>query len=339
MSRAGDAPETWSEGAPGSWSEGPPGSPGRRPAPWIVAAVAVLVAVVGLWSAASRGPEPSLEARTDEVAATLRCPTCAGESVADSAAPMSDAMRTVIADRLRAGESPDEIRTWFTQRYGDGVLLDPPRRGAGWLLWAIPAVLVVGAVALGARRWLTGRRWLVPLAAVGSGAVVAAAWVVSTEGPTGAAVAESEGSDAHGGSASAPAPVSVLRDAVAADPADVELRLALARALDSQGNVTAASDHYGAVARMQPRDADIRYLHAFALERAGEREAAVKALENALTAEPDHKNSLLLLGTLRWRAGDEGGRALLERFLELAPDDPAAADVRRMLDQPVEEAP
>lgn len=54
-------------------------------------------------------------------------------------------------------------------------------------------------------------------------------------------------------------------------------------------------------------------------------------LEGAVAAEPEHAPSLLLLGTLLRRDGDGRGTALLERFLELAPGHPAAADVREQL--------
>jgi hypothetical protein len=57
-------------------------------------------------------------------------------------------MRGVIADQLEAGHSAAQVRAWFADRYGDGVLLDPPARGAGWALVLVPA----GVVGVGA--WL-----------------------------------------------------------------------------------------------------------------------------------------------------------------------------------------
>ncbi|MGY2084536.1 cytochrome c-type biogenesis protein CcmH [Blastococcus sp. SYSU DS0539] len=114
----------------------------------VVLAVLALVAALW-WRQEPSGPtDPAAAAR--EIAAGLRCPTCAGESAADSAAPAARGMRAVIADQVAAGESPEEIRDWFVGRYGEWILLDPPREGVGWLLVVLPgAALLGGALAVG----------------------------------------------------------------------------------------------------------------------------------------------------------------------------------------------
>ncbi len=121
--------------------------PGRRLG---VAALVVLVlaaTAMALWRSAA-GPTPSLAERTTAVAEGLRCPVCAGESVAASQSDLAGQMRGVVAQQLRDGRSPDQVRAWFAARYGDGVLLDPPHRGAGWLVLLIPALVLGGVVAL-----------------------------------------------------------------------------------------------------------------------------------------------------------------------------------------------
>jgi hypothetical protein len=83
--------------------------------------------------------------------------------------------------------------------------------------------------------------------------------------------------------------------------------------------------------RLRPLDADITYLQGFALARSGSEADAAAVLEHTLVTAPDHAPSLLLLGTMRWRAGDERGVSVLERFLTLDPDHPAAEQVRALL--------
>ena len=85
--------------------------------------------------------------RTLSVAATIKCPECTDKSMAASDAPTSVAGRAEIKRQLIAGQSPNEIRTWFAARYGTSVLLTPSRSGIEGLIWIIPVVMFVIAVA------------------------------------------------------------------------------------------------------------------------------------------------------------------------------------------------
>ena len=102
-----------------------------------------------------------LEARTAAVAATLRCPVCQGESIQDSPATLAQQMRAVVKERLRAGESEEEVKAYFVARYGEWILLEPQMRGLNILLYALPVLLVVGG--LGLVVFLV-RRWTQPVA-------------------------------------------------------------------------------------------------------------------------------------------------------------------------------
>jgi cytochrome c-type biogenesis protein CcmH len=100
--------------------------------------------------------DSALEAQTAAVASTLRCPVCQGESIEDSPSDLARQMRAVVRDRLRAGETPDQVRAYFASKYGEWILLEPTMRGLNILLYAIPVLLVVGGLALVAflvRRW------------------------------------------------------------------------------------------------------------------------------------------------------------------------------------------
>ncbi|PWB78507.1 MAG: cytochrome c-type biogenesis protein CcmH [Candidatus Methylomirabilota bacterium] len=102
----------------------------------------LLLIVVGVWaSAASAG---SLEEQTLRVAAELRCPVCQNLSVADSPSEMATQMREVIHDKLKNGESPDQIRSYFVSRYGEWILLSPARHGFNWVAWLLPFVAILG---------------------------------------------------------------------------------------------------------------------------------------------------------------------------------------------------
>jgi cytochrome c-type biogenesis protein CcmH len=107
-------------------------------------------------SAESARAEAALEARTTEVASTLRCPVCQGESIQDSPAQLAQDMRAVVRDQLRAGKTPAEIKAYFVSKYGEWILLEPAMTGLNVLLYVFPVVLVVGGLALVVvlvRRW------------------------------------------------------------------------------------------------------------------------------------------------------------------------------------------
>ena len=94
--------------------------------------------------------DPALEAEATALMETLRCLKCQSQSINDSDAPMAGDMRHQVRSRLLAGDSPDEIRDWLTQRYGDYVSYNPTVSSTTWPLFAIPVLLllIVGGVLL-----------------------------------------------------------------------------------------------------------------------------------------------------------------------------------------------
>jgi cytochrome c-type biogenesis protein CcmH len=130
--------------------------------PWagLLAVLAVSLAVV-----VARGDDPGPQDRVEALARGLRCPTCQNESVAESRSATADAIRADIARRVEAGESDATIERAYVDRYGEWILLTPPDRGVGLVVWGLPvAVLVVGAAGLAAavRRGAAARRTATP---------------------------------------------------------------------------------------------------------------------------------------------------------------------------------
>ena len=79
------------------------------------------------------------DARMYEVGSQLRCVVCQNLSVADSPSEMAHQMRGIVRDRLRAGESPDQVVEYFVDKYGEWILLKPRRHGFNWLVWLAPS--------------------------------------------------------------------------------------------------------------------------------------------------------------------------------------------------------
>jgi cytochrome c-type biogenesis protein CcmH len=103
---------------------------------------------------------PDLEEKVREIASELRCVVCQNLSVADSPSDLAKEMRNLVRELVQQGKSHEEIRAYFQSRYGDFVLLEPPKRGFNLLVWGLPFVaLLAGAcgVYLVARRWTEQR--------------------------------------------------------------------------------------------------------------------------------------------------------------------------------------
>jgi cytochrome c-type biogenesis protein CcmH len=114
-------------------------------------AIGCVLALVALF-ALRPGSPPTDAQRSDALAHELRCPDCAGLSVADSPTTSAQEMRRQIAELVDGGASDAEVRQHFVDRYGDWIRLAP----SSPVVWLIPfAVVIAGVGALTA--WLLRR--------------------------------------------------------------------------------------------------------------------------------------------------------------------------------------
>jgi cytochrome c-type biogenesis protein CcmH len=93
-----------------------------------------------------------------ELESELVCPVC--ETTLDSSdAPVARLMKARIRERIAAGDTKSEIKTYFVDQFGNGVLAVPPRRGFDLVAWLLPlAGLGIGLVAVGALAWRWSRK-------------------------------------------------------------------------------------------------------------------------------------------------------------------------------------
>jgi len=120
-----------------------------------VAMLAVLAAAFVIGIGRADAPRTDQQ-RIDAIAKSLKCPVCTSESVFESRASISLAIKDDIAREVHAGQSATQIKAQLASRFGENSLLLPPRSGLAGLVWALPAVALVLAVALLAaafRRW------------------------------------------------------------------------------------------------------------------------------------------------------------------------------------------
>lgn len=93
--------------------------------------------------------DPALEARARALSAGLRCLVCQNQSIDDSDAPLAKDLRVLVRERLKAGDSDEEIIAFVVSRYGEFVLLKPRFTPHTWLLWlATPLLLLLAIVGI-----------------------------------------------------------------------------------------------------------------------------------------------------------------------------------------------
>lgn len=99
-----------------------------------------------LWAIPTLGApvtEDPLEREMIEIAKDLRCAVCQNQPVSESNADLARDMRAIIREQLAAGKTREEIVDYFVARYGDYVLLKPPYQGPGFVLWVMPALVLL----------------------------------------------------------------------------------------------------------------------------------------------------------------------------------------------------
>ncbi len=98
--------------------------------------------------------DPQQEAAARDLMEELRCLKCQSQSIADSNAPMAGDMRSQVREKIAAGETPEAVRSWLVERYGNWVSYDPPIASAvTWPLWIAPIILLFAAFFLARGRF------------------------------------------------------------------------------------------------------------------------------------------------------------------------------------------
>jgi cytochrome c-type biogenesis protein CcmH len=99
--------------------------------------------------------DPVLEGRARAISEGLRCLVCQNQSIDDSDAPLAKDLRLLVRERLKQGDSDQQVVDFIVARYGEFVLLKPKFTPHTVLLWlATPAVFAAALLLI----WLAYRR-------------------------------------------------------------------------------------------------------------------------------------------------------------------------------------
>jgi cytochrome c-type biogenesis protein CcmH/NrfF len=100
--------------------------------------------------------ETLIDRQTREVSSKLRCVVCQGLSLQDSPSQLAQEMRAIVREKLEEGMTPDEVKAYFVEKYGEWVLLQPDPRGFNLLVYIMPVAILIGGagfVFFKARSW------------------------------------------------------------------------------------------------------------------------------------------------------------------------------------------
>ena len=124
----------------------------------IIAFIAMFVASAA-FASYDRLSNPAQEARAVALQKQLRCVVCQGESLDESNAPLAADLRRLIRERIAAGDSDGQVKSFLVARYGNFILMKPPLMPSTWLLWFGPlAILVLGGGVAGFVIFRAGKR-------------------------------------------------------------------------------------------------------------------------------------------------------------------------------------
>jgi len=116
------------------------------------ALVALLLSLAAIIPALAVEPDEvlqdkALEARARQISEGLRCLVCQNQSIDDSEAPLAKDLRLLVRERLKAGDTDQQIEDFVVARYGEFVLLKPRFTTHTLILWlATPAVFALALV-------------------------------------------------------------------------------------------------------------------------------------------------------------------------------------------------
>jgi cytochrome c-type biogenesis protein CcmH len=87
--------------------------------------------------------DPALEARARALSEGLRCMVCQNQSIDESDADLARDLRVLVRERLKAGDTDQQVMAYIVSRYGEFVLLKPRFDLRNALLWTAPALLLL----------------------------------------------------------------------------------------------------------------------------------------------------------------------------------------------------
>ncbi len=116
---------------------------------WFLMGVLLLLVTAVTLPALAQDDEVS-DDEVNAIAKNVFCPVCESTPLDVCPTLACAEWRELIRTQLAEGMTEEEVYEYFARQYGDGVLAEPPKRGANLILWLFPIVaIILGGVLLG----------------------------------------------------------------------------------------------------------------------------------------------------------------------------------------------
>jgi len=134
-----------------------------KPSTGLLIAWIGLFVFILLWgSTPGKAQQPTPGGITDDqvnaIARQMYCPVCENTPLDVCPTQACAQWRELIREKLAAGWSEDQIKTYFVEQYGERVLATPPARGLNSLVYLVPPVAILAGVYVLYRALRSGKR-------------------------------------------------------------------------------------------------------------------------------------------------------------------------------------
>lgn len=109
-------------------------------------------------SAQEVNPDPPSDNEVNAIAKELYCPVCENTPLDVCPTQACEEWRQLIYDKLALGWDEEQIKSYFSEQYGDRVLAAPPARGLNLLVYIVPPLLFAGGVVILYRAFVSWRK-------------------------------------------------------------------------------------------------------------------------------------------------------------------------------------
>ena len=108
------------------------------------------ICLIQFFSVDSYGVDPeeilkdkNQELRARNISKNIRCMICQNQSIDESSASLAKDLRILIRNKIKEGDSNEEIYKFLTDRYGDFILLKPAVKLNTIALWFLPFIFLL----------------------------------------------------------------------------------------------------------------------------------------------------------------------------------------------------
>lgn len=111
--------------------------------------LALATALLSPAAGVARAQSDPNEAEAQAIDRMLMCPVCPAQTIDQTEVTLAQQMRAQVRELLAAGASREEVLAWFRERYGPGIVAEPPRSGINLIAWLVPGAALLIAMAGG----------------------------------------------------------------------------------------------------------------------------------------------------------------------------------------------